>query len=89
MDVYLKTPGLEKEDVARALLARGSARRMAGEKLLAKAQQDFQAVAKLDPTNRELQGYVRRNNTVRVVYSSWVEGEGYRLQDVVYGDPHS
>lgn len=64
LDVYLRTPGLEKQDVARALLARGNARKMAGERLLAKAQQDFQAVAKLDPSNRELQGYLRRSDMV-------------------------
>ncbi|PSR73013.1 hypothetical protein PHLCEN_2v11117 [Hermanssonia centrifuga] len=63
-EVYLRTPGLPKEDVARALLARGNARRLSGERLLAKAQQDFQAVAKLDPTNRELQTYLRRGNTM-------------------------
>lgn len=66
LDVYLRTPGLEKKDVARALLARGNARKMAGDKLLARAQQDFQAVAKLDPSNRELQGYLRRSNMVSV-----------------------
>ncbi|KAI0354203.1 hypothetical protein OH77DRAFT_517571 [Trametes cingulata] len=51
LDVYLRTPGLEKQDIARALLARGNARKTAGDKLLARAQQDFQAVAKLDPSN--------------------------------------
>ena len=66
IEVYLRTPGLEKKDVARALLARGIARKMAGERLLAKAQQDFQAVAKLDPSNRELQGYLRRSDMVSV-----------------------
>ena len=39
LEVYLKTPGLLKSDVARALLARGNARNMGGEKLLAKAEQ--------------------------------------------------
>ena len=67
LEVYLRTPGLEKKDVARALLARGNARKMAGERLLARAQQDFQAVAKLDPSNRELQGYLRRSNMVSAV----------------------
>ena len=37
LDVYLRTPNLVKEDVARALVARGEARRLAGEKLLLKA----------------------------------------------------
>ena len=66
LEVYLRTPGLEKKDIARALLARGNARKQAGERLLAKAQQDFQAVAKLDPSNRELQGYIRRSDMVSV-----------------------
>ncbi len=39
MDVYLRTPGLPKEDIAKALLARGNARKVSGERLLAKAQQ--------------------------------------------------
>ena len=39
LEVYLKTPGLSKLDIARALLARGNARKMGGEKLLAKAEQ--------------------------------------------------
>ncbi|KAI0698173.1 hypothetical protein C8T65DRAFT_582077 [Cerioporus squamosus] len=67
LDVYLRTPGLENKDMARALLARGNARKTAGERLLAKAQQDFQAVAKLDPSNRELQGYLRRSNMIHFV----------------------
>ncbi|TCD62325.1 hypothetical protein EIP91_007065 [Steccherinum ochraceum] len=62
MEVYLRTPGLPREDVAKALLARGNARKAAGDKLLSKAQQDFQAVAKLDPSNRDLQAYLRRGN---------------------------
>lgn len=39
LEVYLKTPGLPKADIARALLARGNARKSGGEALLAKAQQ--------------------------------------------------
>ena len=39
LEVYLKTPGLSTEDMTRALLARGNARRRGGEKLLAKAQE--------------------------------------------------
>jgi hypothetical protein len=31
LDVYLRTPNLPKDDVAKALLARGAARRAAGE----------------------------------------------------------
>ncbi|RDX41590.1 hypothetical protein OH76DRAFT_1364283 [Lentinus brumalis] len=67
LDVYLRTPGLENKDMARALLARGNARKTASERLLAKAQQDFQAVAKLDPSNRELQGYLRKSNMIHFV----------------------
>ena len=37
LEVYLRTPGLAKSDVTRALLARGSARKQGGEPLLAKA----------------------------------------------------
>lgn len=104
MEVYLRTPGLPREDVAKALLARGNARKMAGERLLAKAQQgmsshstlsvwpsslahmlterlsaDFQAVAKLDPSNRDLQAYLRRGNmvspcTVFRVVGTWIWG---------------
>jgi hypothetical protein len=39
MEVYLRTPNLPKHDLTRALLARGSARKAAGEKLLVKAQE--------------------------------------------------
>lgn len=39
LEVYLRTPGLSKSDVARALLARGNARKLGGESLLAKAEQ--------------------------------------------------
>ncbi|KAJ3478900.1 hypothetical protein NLI96_g9437 [Meripilus lineatus] len=41
IDVYLRTPGLPKQDMAKALIARGNARKLAGERLLAKAQQDL------------------------------------------------
>ena len=34
LDVYLRTPDLPKDDIARALVARGRARKGAGEKLL-------------------------------------------------------
>ena len=78
LEVYLRTPGLEKKDVARALLARGNARKMAGERLLARAQQDFQAVAKLDPSNRELQGYIRRSDMVSVCVQLVTREEGRR-----------
>jgi hypothetical protein len=39
LEVYLKTPGLSKSDVTRALLARGTARKQGGESLLVKADQ--------------------------------------------------
>ncbi|KAF8900469.1 hypothetical protein CPB84DRAFT_1815399 [Gymnopilus junonius] len=60
LEVYLKTPGLSKEDMTKALLARGNARRRGGEKLLAKAQEDFHTALKLDPSNRALQHHLRR-----------------------------
>ncbi|KAF8991309.1 hypothetical protein BDQ17DRAFT_1255018 [Cyathus striatus] len=69
LEVYLRTPGLPKEDVARALLARGKARKLGGERLLAKAEQDFQAVVKLDPTNREIQHYIRREKVIHFTSS--------------------
>ncbi|KAG6917132.1 hypothetical protein DXG01_003722 [Tephrocybe rancida] len=81
LEVYLKTPNLPKENIARALLARGNARKAGGDSLLAKAQQgkrcrsgkwkvdtfraDFQAVLKLDPSNREIQQYIRRDRRIR------------------------
>lgn len=81
LDVYLRTPGLEKEDVSRALVARGEARRLAGEKLLLKANSgvssdlsvyisfklmrlDFQSAAKLEPSNRDIQAHIRKDNLV-------------------------
>ena len=39
LEVYLRTPHLHNHDLTRALLARGNARKAAGENLLAKAQQ--------------------------------------------------
>ena len=38
LEVYLRTPGLSKSDVTRALLARGTARKQGGESLLVKAE---------------------------------------------------
>ncbi|KAI0085541.1 hypothetical protein BDY19DRAFT_1094676 [Irpex rosettiformis] len=66
-DVYLRTPGLPASDISRALLARGNARRVAGERLLARAQQDFQTVAKMDPSNKDLQSYLRRGTMIHFV----------------------
>ena len=39
LEIYLQTPGLPQEDVTKALLARGAARRAAAERLMVKAQQ--------------------------------------------------
>ncbi|KAF8800399.1 hypothetical protein BYT27DRAFT_7175403 [Phlegmacium glaucopus] len=64
LEVYLRTPGLSKSDVARALLARGSARKQGGERLLSKADQDFQTVLRLDPLNKELQHRLRRRTQI-------------------------
>ncbi|PFH50376.1 hypothetical protein AMATHDRAFT_61202 [Amanita thiersii Skay4041] len=64
LDIYLKSPNLPRSDVVKALLARGNARRRCGERLLAKAQQDFQAVHALDPTNREIQHHFRRDKLI-------------------------
>ncbi|KAG7087801.1 hypothetical protein E1B28_013742 [Marasmius oreades] len=67
LEVYLKTPNLDKADVARALLARGNARKDSGERLIAKAKLDFQAVIKLDPSNREVQSYLRRDKLIHFI----------------------
>lgn len=64
IEVYLRTPNLPKGDIARALISRGNARKRAGERLLAKAQEDFQAVLKLDPSNREIHQHIRRNKQI-------------------------
>ncbi|KAF5342852.1 hypothetical protein D9757_014921 [Collybiopsis confluens] len=58
LDVYLRTPNLPKEDVVKALLTRANARKAEGENLSAKAQQDYETVFKLDPSNKELQHIV-------------------------------
>ncbi|RDB17685.1 hypothetical protein Hypma_001198 [Hypsizygus marmoreus] len=65
LEVYLRTPNLPKEDIARALLARGNARKSGGERLLAQAQQDFSTVLKLDPSNREIQLHIRKDRRIR------------------------
>ncbi|KAF8647574.1 hypothetical protein AX16_006613 [Volvariella volvacea WC 439] len=67
IDVYLKTPNLPKSDIARALMARGNARKAASDRLLARAQQDFHAVIKLDPNNREVQQHFRRERLIHFV----------------------
>ncbi|KAK0200681.1 hypothetical protein DFS33DRAFT_1386599 [Desarmillaria ectypa] len=67
LEVYLKTPNLPREEVARALLARGKARKLAGDNLLEKAHQDFQAALNLDPSNREIQHLFRRDRRIHFV----------------------
>ncbi|KAJ3988370.1 hypothetical protein F5890DRAFT_1492186 [Lentinula detonsa] len=63
-DVYLRTPNLPREDVVKALLARGKARKAEGESLLAKAQQDDELVLKHDPSNQDVQPLLGRNKLV-------------------------
>ncbi|KAJ7787564.1 hypothetical protein B0H14DRAFT_2473252 [Mycena olivaceomarginata] len=60
LEVYLRTPDLPRNHVVKALLARGNARKAGGESLLAKAEQDFRTVLKLDPSNPEIQHHLRR-----------------------------
>ena len=43
LEVYLNTPGIPQQDVTKALLARGAARRAAAERLMAKAKQGTKA----------------------------------------------
>ncbi|KAI0920644.1 hypothetical protein AcW1_002327 [Taiwanofungus camphoratus] len=70
LDVCMRTPSLAKTDMVRALLARGNARRAAGERLLLQAQQDLQAVARLDPTNGGLQAHLHRGNIIQFASES-------------------
>jgi len=44
LEVYLRTPGLAKEDISKALLARGNARKEGGERLLEKAHEGISAL---------------------------------------------
>ncbi|SJL10819.1 uncharacterized protein ARMOST_14213 [Armillaria ostoyae] len=67
LEVFLKTPNLPREEVAKALLARGKARKVAGDRLLEKAHQDFQAALNLDPSNREIQHLYRRDKRIHFV----------------------
>ncbi|KAI0261950.1 hypothetical protein BC834DRAFT_893413 [Gloeopeniophorella convolvens] len=64
LDVYLKTPDLPKDDVARAFIARGKARKGAGQKLLLMASHDFQTAATFDASNRELQAHWRKEPVI-------------------------
>ncbi len=53
LDCSFKTPGLPKEDVEKALFARGNARKSSAERLFAKAQQGYFAVVMLRPADTE------------------------------------
>ncbi|KZV99980.1 hypothetical protein EXIGLDRAFT_639849, partial [Exidia glandulosa HHB12029] len=63
-DVLLRMPGLPQDQLTRALLARGSARRAAGEQLLARAEDDFRTVLQMDPHNAEARRMLRRESRV-------------------------
>ncbi|KAI0309909.1 hypothetical protein OF83DRAFT_1253057 [Amylostereum chailletii] len=66
LDTYLRTPGLPQDDVAKALVARGKARKDAAQMLLMRAEQDFRTASSFDPSNREIQAQLRRDRLVRV-----------------------
>ncbi|KAF7759831.1 hypothetical protein Agabi119p4_11526 [Agaricus bisporus var. burnettii] len=68
LDVYLKTPDLPKTQVAQALLARANARKAAGDELLTQAHQDFQAVLRLDPSNRQVAHQIRRRTQIHFAH---------------------
>ncbi|KAI0041668.1 hypothetical protein FA95DRAFT_1565151 [Auriscalpium vulgare] len=65
LDVYLRTPGLPKADIARALLVRGKARKEASHRLRLQAENDLQAAATLDPSNRDARHIHRRYQPMR------------------------
>ncbi|KAH6912156.1 hypothetical protein BKA70DRAFT_1422877 [Coprinopsis sp. MPI-PUGE-AT-0042] len=69
LEVFLKTPNLPDGDVVRALLARAAARRVAGEQLLAKANQDFHNVLKYDPSNQVAKQHFRKK-ALQIHYKS-------------------
>ncbi|KAF6750433.1 hypothetical protein DFP72DRAFT_911157 [Ephemerocybe angulata] len=66
IEVYLKTPNLPRRDMARALLARGNARKAAGDRLLVKANLDFHAVLQHDPSNREVHQHFKRKTQIHL-----------------------
>ncbi|TFK63628.1 hypothetical protein BDN72DRAFT_902245 [Pluteus cervinus] len=68
IEVYLKTPNLPKADIVRALVARGKARKAASDRLLARAHQDFQTVARIDPGNRKVQSLYRKNKLIHFAH---------------------
>lgn len=88
LDVYLKTPDLPKTQVAQALLARANARKAAGDELLTQAHQglprfllccpssslfaDFQAVLRLDPSNRQVAHQIRRRTVCSFFFHSFL-----------------
>jgi len=59
LDVYLRTPNLPKESVAKALLARADARKRSAEKLLERAKADYQAVMRIDSGKETSNVYTR------------------------------
>lgn len=81
LEVYLKTPGLPQEEVTKALLARGTARRVAAERLMTKANQgtgivqrpfprltegvDIHVLSRLDPSNRQVKSLLQLTKQVR------------------------
>ncbi|KAI0031797.1 hypothetical protein K488DRAFT_51316 [Vararia minispora EC-137] len=67
LDVYFRTPDLPADDVAKALLARGKARKDAAQLLLMRAELDFRSASSVDPSNREIQAQLRRD---RLIHSS-------------------
>ncbi|KAK7057913.1 hypothetical protein R3P38DRAFT_2843621 [Favolaschia claudopus] len=69
LEVYLRTPDLPRPSIVKALLARGNARKACGESLLAKAEQDFRTVLKLDPTNPEVIKHHLRRDRVKIHFA--------------------
>ncbi|KAI0282237.1 hypothetical protein BC826DRAFT_1065780 [Russula brevipes] len=62
LDIYLRTPGLPKDDIARALVARGRARKDAGQRLLLMASRgQLSQASTFDSSNQELQFYGRQD----------------------------
>ncbi|KAF5366720.1 hypothetical protein D9758_006467 [Tetrapyrgos nigripes] len=59
LDVYLRTPNLPKDSVAKALLARADARKLSAEKLLERAKADYQAVLRIDSGKEAVNSYTR------------------------------
>lgn len=66
-DVLLRMPGLPPDQLTRALLARGAARRAQGEQLIARAEDDFRTVLQMDPNNAEARSLLRREPKVETI----------------------